>query len=361
MTPTLTLAEARESMLDSRIEGPAALGALRDRVAREPRLMEIARYVPPHHHAQGNLQSLFFHGVLYLAAKHRAGDVLARVASLVATDALDEATFHLLRDFAVAHDEELRAALQRGKQTNNVTRSAALLPAFCLAAAWADAPLGLVELGPSVGINLCWDHFAYDLGDLGRFGRAASPCQIPFRIVNGTGGATAWLPDLTLPPVATRVGLELAPVDLDASDELAWLRCWSAGVDPAAIARFDAAIEVVRGVRPRIVPGDAVANLVAAVDAIPREVVACTFSSFMAYQLEPSARRELASTLARIGRTRRLVHVSLGDAPAPRGARLDITYFDVRGAERTILGYCDAVGDAGTTLTWLGGAAPGDG
>ena len=54
----------------------------------------------------------------------------------------------------------------RRTQTNEVARCGCLLPAF---AAVADGrPLALIEIGASAGLNLRWDHFAYDYG-----GRAA--------------------------------------------------------------------------------------------------------------------------------------------------------------------------------------------
>ena len=53
----------------------------------------------------------------------------------------------------------------RSIQTNEVGRSAALLPALAVVRAGAlavgdDRPLALVELGPSAGLNLLLDRYA---------------------------------------------------------------------------------------------------------------------------------------------------------------------------------------------------------
>ena len=63
----------------------------------------------------------------------------------------------------------------RRTQTNEVARCGCLLPAF---AAVADGrPLALIEIGASAGLNLRWDHYAYDYG-----GRAAGVPSSPLTI-----------------------------------------------------------------------------------------------------------------------------------------------------------------------------------
>ena len=76
------------------------------------------------------------------------------------------AQYPALRAFCLAHAAQLRPRLQAGvTQTNDVLRSALLFPAFCLVAARAGGrPLGLVEIGTSGGLNLCWDQYRYEYG-----------------------------------------------------------------------------------------------------------------------------------------------------------------------------------------------------
>ena len=58
----------------------------------------------------------------------------------------------------------LRLALQSPPQTNEVQRSAALLPGLLHAAAQTGLPLVLLEIGASAGLNLWCDHYRHDHG-----------------------------------------------------------------------------------------------------------------------------------------------------------------------------------------------------
>ena len=51
-------------------------------------------------------------------------------------------------------------------QTNEVRRSALLLPAFFLVSREAQGrPLYLLEIGTAAGLNLLWDRYGYDYGN----------------------------------------------------------------------------------------------------------------------------------------------------------------------------------------------------
>lgn len=64
-------------------------------------------------------------------------------------------------------------------QTNEVRRSACLLPGFLTAAREFDLPLRIFELGASAGLNQLWDRYAYALGGVDSWGPADSPVHIP--------------------------------------------------------------------------------------------------------------------------------------------------------------------------------------
>jgi hypothetical protein len=99
-------------------------------------------------------------------------------------------------------DDVVAIALERGVQTNEVGRCAALAPAFL----WLSGgrPLRLLELGTSAGLNLRWDAYRYE----DRWGDPASPVRLVDRY------------DDPAPPfeppavdVAERRGCDRAPVD----------------------------------------------------------------------------------------------------------------------------------------------------
>jgi len=98
-------------------------------------------------------------------------------------------------------------------QTNEVRRSAAILPAAHLVAARFGLPLDVMELGASAGLNLSFDRFALAAGDV-----SYGPEDAVMRIApDWTGPA----PAPAALDVARRAGVDLNPLDpADPADEL---------------------------------------------------------------------------------------------------------------------------------------------
>jgi hypothetical protein len=126
------------------------------------------------------------------------------------------------RSFCLRHDEQIRQLISvRMVQTNEVGRCAALMPAFVTASKIVpDQSLYLVDLGASAGLNLFWDHYGYTYGDHLKGGDRYSPVQIKCSLKGTT------VPPLpaSFPGVAGRVGLDLTPLDVRASEDALWLR-----------------------------------------------------------------------------------------------------------------------------------------
>jgi hypothetical protein len=102
---------------------------------------------------------------------------------------------------------ELRdAATRRGVQTNEVRRSAVLLPGFLEIAARTRRPLRLREIGASAGLNLVFDRYRYALGTH-RFGPPDAKLALE---ASWSGPAPALDAPLA---VADRRGCDVAPVD----------------------------------------------------------------------------------------------------------------------------------------------------
>ncbi|MFP5077155.1 DUF2332 domain-containing protein [Rhizobium sp. YIM 134829] len=99
------------------------------------------------------------------------------------------------------HAEILIAGLASPPQTNEVRRSAALLPGFLTIAERFGLPLCLSEVGASAGLNLIWDHYAYELGS-SRWGNT----QASVRLAPDWSGHP--------PPQANSIVLERAGCDL---------------------------------------------------------------------------------------------------------------------------------------------------
>ena len=215
-----------------------------------------------------------------------------------------------LRAFCLERQEAITAILRTHLvQTNELRRCAYLLPAFSHVASRAQAPLALVEVGASAGLNLLFDRYAfcYQLGDVSL--RAGDPAALVTIDTRCAVRADAELP-LGIPHIEQRIGIDLNPVNLADDDAHAWLRAliWPEHADRAA--RLAAARRLWLAQPPDLVRGDAVAQLPAVLDALPEGVAPVIFHTHVLNQFTPAAagaletlfvERSARRTLYRIG------------------------------------------------------------
>lgn len=203
-------------------------------------------------------------------------------------------------------DELLDLLATRRVQTNVVRRSGVLFPVFEYLSRRCDrTPLGLVEVGASAGLNLLWDGYGYDYGEHGRYGVVGSPVQISTEV---RGERVPPLPDAP-PPVGTRLGIDLEPLDVRDEADVRWLRAlvWPEHDDRRAL--LEGAISVARETPPTLVAGDAIEELGSVCERVPDDERLCLFNTHSLYQLTPAQRDEFAEEVDRVGRTRDLFWV----------------------------------------------------
>jgi hypothetical protein len=97
-------------------------------------------------------------GLHRLVLEGRAPSLAAHYPS-VGGDGDAERAWAALRAYVGEHLEAVRALLDRGVQTNEVGRAAALVCGFLDVAGRARLPLRCLEIGASAGLNLRWDRF----------------------------------------------------------------------------------------------------------------------------------------------------------------------------------------------------------
>jgi hypothetical protein len=108
---------------------------------------------------------------------------------------------------AIARDDAgLTRFLDSPPQTNEVSRSAALLPGYLAIARATGLPLAIRELGASAGLNLLFDRYAYDYGAF-TWGDAAAPTRI---VCEWRGPRPAFAAGIA---IADRKGCDVRPVD----------------------------------------------------------------------------------------------------------------------------------------------------
>jgi hypothetical protein len=194
------------------------------------------------------------------------------------------------------HRAELAPVIaSRVTNTNEVGRCAFLHLGFRALAREAAEPLHLVELGPSAGLNQAWDRY----GVLIRHGKESftlGPGNAELILEIELKGEK--LPPLGLTPkVASRIGIERDPVNLEDPRERDWLR---ALVWPDHVKRFtqlEKALEIALRMPPRILAGDALALLPEAVSVLPEDQTVCIYHTFVTYQFSDENRQALDDTL----------------------------------------------------------------
>ncbi len=108
------------------------------------------------------------------------------------------------------HSAFLLERLQSSPQTNEVRRSAVLLPGFLTIAEQTGKPLVLSEVGASAGLNLQFDRYRYQLGDQGWGGQSDVHLSPEWR---GDRVANARI------EIAGRAGCDLNPLDPSSTED----------------------------------------------------------------------------------------------------------------------------------------------
>lgn len=223
---------------------------------------------------------------------------------------VDDAFPHVLRDFAVDHQDEVRRWFDRRYQMNEVGRCVQTALALGVVAQWAPGRrMALIDVGTGAGLGLHLDRYHVDLGRGRTFGPPDSPVQLTCAVVG----------DPPLPPgapeIAERIGIDAAPIDLGDADSVAWL---SACTPPTsdALERLGGAVAVTRAAGAPIVEGDGAQRLGAVIDTIPDDLLVVVVDSYTAVFMDDGARRAMGDVV--MGRDRDAAWISL-DPLVPLG------------------------------------------
>ena len=149
----------------------------------------------------------------------------------------DEELWDAVSHAMQAHADFFIPFLDSAPQTNEVRRSAALLPGFLTIAEETGLPFTLSELGASAGINLCWDSFGYSL-DGNNWG---NPDSSVFMTPDWKGIRPPEALDIH---VITRDACDLAPVNYKDPDEKLRLLSYIWADQEDRFARTENALEI---------------------------------------------------------------------------------------------------------------------
>ncbi len=159
------------------------------------------------------------------------------------------------------------------------------IPHFARSRNEAGAPLNLIEIGPSAGLNLIWDRYGVNYN---RDGKTWRPSR-PMRRLSSNANCVAKKsrPPGRHPRVGRRMGLELNPVDLSNADDRDWLRALMWPDQIARLERLDKAMALFREGKPEIREGDALALLSDALREMPESETGLRLSHHRGLSVQP--------------------------------------------------------------------------
>jgi hypothetical protein len=193
------------------------------------------------------------------------------------------------------HRDEVARLLHEGVQTNEVGRSAVLVGGYAVVAARTGLPLRVLEVGASAGLNLRWDHFAYDTGE-----EVAGDPSSPVRFTGAWEGPAPELPAAF--DVAERRGCDRNPLDPTTPDGRRTLLSYVWPDQLERLARLEAAIDVARRVPAVVDRADAPTWLEEHLAAPAEGVATVVVHSIVLQYLPKPARGRLQAALAAAGR-----------------------------------------------------------
>jgi len=164
--------------------------------------------VPWHGNLKADALSLRVAGALHFLVRIGRAPKLAQYYPPHRRAAFDHAAVAREIEAAVsANLDVVRDTISRPPQTNEVGRSAVLMPGYAEIARRTGLPLRVLELGASAGLNMQWDRYAYRYGE-----RFVGSQNAPLIVSAEWRGP--WSGVSEVPRVAERRGCDRSPIDL---------------------------------------------------------------------------------------------------------------------------------------------------
>jgi hypothetical protein len=258
------------------------------------------------------------------------------------------AAWAALRRTLADYPDAIRSWLTRPPQTNEVGRGAALLGGLRHIAARWPAPVRLVEVGASAGLNLRADRFRVP-GDAGHYGPEGSPVVL-------VGGWQGTAPPRAAIDLAARTGGDLDPVDPATPAGELTLTAYVWPDQAARLARLRGALALARAV-PADLRRESATQTLARTTLAEGTWTVLWHSIFRQY-LDPEQRAELAAGVAALASAAtphaRFAYLYLEQS---RAGGCPVTLTTWPGGQTRVLG---AAPPHGLPVTWRREPAPGE-
>lgn len=225
---------------DAKRTGSPLYSRLADAIGQDDELKALCAHARPGQpHANMILAAVHF--LLLRGTEHSLKRFYGTVGGTASSK--NDDPFPEFKDFVREHRAPIQHLIEtRVTNTNEIGRSALLHPGFRAVSLDASAPLSLIEIGPSAGLNMIWDSYGVryvrdgaTVASINDGAPLVMQCELRGHRLPHTGPA---------PAIGSRVGLELNPVDLANPDDRDWLRALIWPDQSARLKRMDAAIEL---------------------------------------------------------------------------------------------------------------------
>ena len=257
----------------------------------------------------------------------------------------DDRFFPAFRAFCAARLDDIAAVCQgRRYQMNEVARCAQIVLGIAAVSAGSADPVALVDLGSGAGLGLQVDRYRYRVGSV-----TYGPVEAALTLDCEVRGLIA-PPLVSVPPITSRVGVDLDPVDLADPAARAWLQA-CAPPEASALSRLAMAVDIVRQHPAAIIAGDAVDVLPSVLASIPAQQRIIVVDAYTAVFLPRQRQAELAGVLAEAASSRTRSPVRQVDRVARR-ARVThfLDFLDQRAErDRQRSATCSEVRDSGSS------------
>jgi hypothetical protein len=304
--------------LSAQFDGPLAerfptsplYNVLRHTVAAQPTILQMLVHRRPGQQAP----YLFFGAVQYLLLRGVPHPLRTFYPSVVGPRSREpEQAGPALIDFCRTYRDELGQQIQtRLVQTNVVRRVIGLRIALAEIAKTSPAPIHLIEVGASAGVHLHADRYRYLIGDR-TYGRPGATVTVDSRWIGAHPP-----PDLDpIPPIATRVGIDLNPVPATDSDQRRWLRALVWPENQADAHLLETALTSLAADPPAIIAGDAAEVCPKLGRDLPRGEPRIVFHAATRMHVPRSGRAAFDAAIDSIGDAGPLFHAWQEPAIAP--------------------------------------------
>lgn len=265
-------------------------------VADDAELLSLANRLP----------SSAFSGGLFFATIQFVTDGRAKTREWWNQEALhpasNDAFRQALRELLTSEEQTVHRLIEqhKGAQLNEVSRCAYLVLALAVVAADSSAPLAVVDVGASAGLNLNFDLYSYDYG-LRKIGSSAVTIHAELH-------GDAPVPS-AVPKPAWKLGIDRHPIGVHDPTALRWLRAFIPADDTVRRERLDAALAMARENPAPVVAANAVDVARLAAEA-PGSCALTIITTAVLMYLPTEERRRFRRAVEKLAATRTLYWIA---------------------------------------------------